>query len=122
MANVEHLAILKKGAETWNKWRQEPGGDEAHLRVVDLSDANLVGADLSGTNLSGANLSGSSLFMADLTGADLRGADFSNVGVGGTIFGDIDMSQVRGLLSVQHHGPSTIGIDTIYNSRGEIPE
>jgi hypothetical protein len=28
----------------------------------------------------------------------------------------------KGLETVDHHGPSTIGIDTIYRSRGNIPE
>ena len=31
-------------------------------------------------------------------------------------------STVRGLETVQHHGPSTIGIDTLYRSHGNIPE
>jgi TIR domain len=39
-----------------------------------------------------------------------------------TIFGDIDLSTVKGLDTMQHEGPSTIGIDTIYRSKGNIPE
>jgi hypothetical protein len=39
-----------------------------------------------------------------------------------TAFGDNDLSSAKGLDTVIHHGPSTIGIDTIYRSRGKIPE
>ena len=38
------------------------------------------------------------------------------------MFGDIDLSRVQGLEAVQHFGPSTIGIDTLYRSHGNIPE
>lgn len=37
-------------------------------------------------------------------------------------FGDVDLSLVHGLATVQHEGPSTIGIDTLYRSHGNIPE
>jgi hypothetical protein len=40
----------------------------------------------------------------------------------GTTFGDIDLRTVQGLESVIHSGPSTIGIDTLYHSQGQIPE
>ncbi len=36
--------------------------------------------------------------------------------------GDVDLSTVRGLETVQHYGPSTIGIDTLYRSQANIPE
>ncbi len=37
-------------------------------------------------------------------------------------FGDVDLTTVKGLETVKHYGPSTIGIDTIYRSHGNIPE
>lgn len=37
-------------------------------------------------------------------------------------FGDVDLSGVIGLDTILHKGPSTIGIDTIYISKGKIPE
>ena len=41
MANPEHLAILKRGVDAWNKWRV------SNLLVrPDLWDADLGGADL----------------------------------------------------------------------------
>jgi hypothetical protein len=108
-----------------------------NLRGADLSAVNLRGADLFRANLSRADLSGADLGRADLgeadltgvdlagvnlTGVDLRGAQLQKAVVGGTIFANIDLSKVQGLNSVQHIGPSTIGIDTLYRSRGNIPE
>ena len=51
MANEEHLAILKQGAEAWNKWRLEnptirPDFIEANFSRADLRWASLVEADL----------------------------------------------------------------------------
>ena len=38
------------------------------------------------------------------------------------MFGAVDLSVAKGLESVIHDGPSTIGIDTVYASQGRIPE
>jgi hypothetical protein len=42
--------------------------------------------------------------------------------MGGTILGRNDLSVPTGLESVEHVGPSIIGIETIYLSKGKIPE
>ncbi len=107
MANPEHLKILKRGVETWNRWSRD------HLDVV----PNLAHADLCGADLLLADLT-----EADLRGANLVGADLTEATISYTTFGDNDLSNVRGLETVHHHGPSTIGIDTIYKSKGNIPE
>jgi hypothetical protein len=112
MANKKHLNILKKGVEAWNKWRGENFGVRPDLR----------GADLSGANLRATDLSGADLFRADLTGADLSGADLSQATIAWTVLGDCDLSVAKGLDSVQHKGPSTIGVDTLYKSGGNIHE
>src|SRR5260370_37268333 len=39
-----------------------------------------------------------------------------------TLFGNVDLSNSEGLEAVNHIAPSTIGIDTIYLSKGKIPE
>jgi hypothetical protein len=72
MANPEHVKILKQGAETWNKWREEnpevkPNLREAYLRDAQLRDANLSGADLGGADLGWANLRNINLTWANLT-------------------------------------------------------
>ena len=59
---------------------------------------------------------------AILDGASLQGADFGTSRTGATTFADVDLSDTNGLEAVVHVGPSTISIDTIYRSRGKIPE
>jgi uncharacterized protein YjbI with pentapeptide repeats len=100
---------------------------EADLSEADLSKANLSEADLSKANLTGvdlseADLSEADLSEADLSGAILNGANLSQASIGRTIFGYVDLSMVKGLETIFHIGPSTIGIDTIYRSQGLIPK
>jgi hypothetical protein len=130
--------------------RADLGGADltcADLRGAELTGADLRGAKLGGANLyvaalisadlSGAELGGADIISADLRGADLRGAglitarityahldyaDFSKVRLRMTTFSDVDLSAVKGLDSVLHYGPCTIGIDTLYKSKGKIPE
>mgnify|MGYP001045793614 CR=1 FL=1 len=90
---------------------------KADLRWADLTRADMLDADLSGANLERANL-----IRAHLIGANLTGANLSNCYVGFTTFGDVDLTEVAGLHTVSHQAASTIGIDTIYRSKGEIPE
>ncbi len=117
--------------------RDPPDLANANLAGEDFSMANLRGAglsctDLSGTNLGEADLNRADLRLAKLSGAGLSGANFTwanlsganleGASVSGAVFGDVDLSEVTGLESVIHEGPSTIGIDTVYLSRGKIPE
>jgi hypothetical protein len=114
----------------------------ADLRSTDLSGAVLSGAELLGAGLLGATLrgarfAGANLSFAHLNDADLRGAyinntdfkgarlsgaDFTDVVLGFASFTDNDLSQVKGLDAIKHEYPSSIGIDTIYKSKGNIPE
>ncbi len=99
----------------------------ADLQGTNLSGANLrrayiIGADLKGADLSKANLSGANLSRANLSEADFGDADFDHAVVGRTFFGAVDLSAAKSLDTVEHSGPSTIGIDTLYLSKGKIPE
>ncbi len=94
----------------------------ADLYEADLSGAFLVEADLGWAKLGGADLRRANLYSADLSGAELGGTELDGAEVGWTVFGDVDLSGVKGLETVKHDGPSTIGIDTIYKSKGKIPE
>lgn len=119
MANPEHLKILKKGVEYWNKWREENSKirpdlsvavlgkanlSKANLRGADLRVAKLIGvnlsaailslADLSGANLKGANLCGAHLNEVNLTLADLSGADLSLADLFRTNFSDCELNNV----------------------------
>ncbi len=115
---------------------------EANLFDADLRGANLWGANLQGANFRRANLQRTNLQRANLVNANLwdanlqralllgtifsgtffRNTNFASAGLGGTIFSDCDLSQVIGLSEVIHHGPSTMGVDTIFQSRGNIPD
>jgi TIR domain/Pentapeptide repeats (8 copies) len=90
---------------------------EANLCDADLFTANFFEADLRGAKLTGARLSGTNLSTTALSGADFSGAH-----IGRTILADVDLSEVNGLDSIEHGAPSTIGIDTLFLSRGKIPE
>ena len=89
----------------------------ANLSGVDLYEADLDRANLVGTNLNKANLHTTNLSEVDLTGADLTGSI-----IGYTTFGNVDLSQAKGLETVEHRAPSYIDIQTIYRSGGNIPE
>ena len=93
----------------------------ASLDGADLSGADLGGADLSRASLVGADLSGANLTGAHLTGAILSGATLSRAIAFRTLFADVDLSACNGLDLVEHDGPSTVGIDTLYRSGGAIP-
>jgi hypothetical protein len=182
LEHLEHMDILGRGVEVWNRWRQEEPAEHpvlsgvnlsrTDLRGINLSGANLIGADLNVANLSEANLVGARLYHADLrdaylirsdfSGADLTGANFMGADLSiasftganltnanlrdarlfwtnfgwakltemdltganllGTAFGNVDLRATRGLDSVYHFGPSTVGIDAISMSEGAIPE
>src|SRR5262245_44963800 len=62
------------------------------------------------------------LLGADLGRADLRGADLSKADCLWTIFADVDLSEVKGLESINHRAPSEIGIVTLFRSKGKIPD
>lgn len=105
------------GADLWG----------TQLRYADLQKAELKGADLGGAslpmaNLRGADLRGSKLETVDMSGVILSGADLSRSLMSLTILTNVDLSTVKGLNSVSHLAPSSIGIDTIYLSQGNIPE
>jgi len=95
---------------------------EADLRLADLSGAHLNDSILSDAILSDADLSGADLNGSILNGVILSRANLNNAFLAHTTFGDIDLSEVIGLETIIHQGPSIIGIDTIYKSGGKIPE
>jgi uncharacterized protein YjbI with pentapeptide repeats len=129
MDRDEALRLLKGGEDGVREWnqRREQGEDIPDLSVADLRGADLRGADLSSAHLtkavlSAAHLRGADLRGADLRGAKLRGADLDSAVCGLTDFVDVDLSEVKGLESIQHHLPSTVGVDTLVRSHGRIPK
>jgi hypothetical protein len=103
----EHLRILKRDVETWNKWRASnprvrpnlAGADltlakltDADFTNVNLAGASLTRANLAGATLAGANLEHANLRVADLTGADLTGANLTGAGFTGASLGDANFT------------------------------
>lgn len=147
MGDGQLANVLKQGVKAWNDWRRTHPTlllelsrvdlcrailSNAELSRANLSRANLLETDLSGANLSGAHLAGANLINANLSGANLKGAyligtklhgaNLSGAMMGRTILADVDLSTVRGLDEVNHLGPSSIGADTLYRSKGALPE
>ncbi|AFY68889.1 pentapeptide repeat protein [Thalassoporum mexicanum PCC 7367] len=75
VANDQQVAILKRGVEAWNKWREQHPKVAIDLFGIDLTGIDLHGANLSGADLSGEELRGANLQGADLSGANLQGSD-----------------------------------------------
>ena len=98
----------------------------ANLSGADLSDATLCEANLREANLSEAildraNLAGANLCLTNLNEASLDQTDLTGARVGSTVFANVDLSGVKGLETLEHLGPSSIAMDTIYRSKGKIP-
>ena len=91
-ANRQHLALLKRGADVWNRWREEnpaiqpvlSGIDLSLEGCIDLSDYNLDKADLQGVSGNEIKFCRTKLNWADLSGAVLRLANFENATMIGT--------------------------------------
>lgn len=116
---------------------------EAKLIETDLTRSNLEGAFLNGADFSGAILTDCILrntrlvsvlfsgivtpsrtnyiFTRDVSGFT-KGTDFEGALIKNTTFQHIDLSRTKGLESLIHRGPSTIGINTFYMSKGKLPE
>jgi len=120
VSNLSGALLFRTDLHATNFFRADLHG--ADLHEANLTDANLRDADLRRVNLSKANLRNADLRWTVFREVDLSEADFTDVRLGYTVFADVDMSGVKGLDSVRHDAPSSIAIDTIYHSRGNIPE
>ncbi|MCB9451399.1 MAG: toll/interleukin-1 receptor domain-containing protein [Anaerolineaceae bacterium] len=94
----------------------------ANLCEADLNQTHLGGADLSMADLSKAQLYRADLGRVNLWGANLGETDLSWATCHSTIFANVDLSTVKGLDTINHIRPSTLGIDTLFRSKGKIPE
>jgi len=132
MADSEHFNILTSGVEAWNQWRKEKAEIIPDIVNVDLRRRDRSGVNLSGVSLAGTSLCGADLRRADLRETDLRRANLSLAHLGDsnlaearfgyTTFADNDLSLAKELERAQHFPLSTIGIDTIHKSKGNIPQ
>jgi hypothetical protein len=120
MANIEFANLIEADLS-------EAIISRARLYYSDLTNAILVGTDLKETACSNsrfirANLRYTNLFHTNFTGADLQSCDLTYATLGDTILANLDLSSIEGLETVRHLTPSTIGINTIYMSKGVISE
>ena len=125
--NPEHLEIAWQEREAIDAWRRDNVGGQldlirANLSWATLSDANLFWTDLRGANLSDANLSATVLIFTVFSGNDLEGCQFKDARFSYTILADCDLSAALSLEDIDHGALSTIGLDTIVRSGGDIPE
>ncbi|HVA02052.1 MAG TPA: toll/interleukin-1 receptor domain-containing protein [Terriglobia bacterium] len=95
---------------------------EANLQGADLTSAHVIGSSFKDANLSQACLLRAHLLEVDLSYCDLAGTNFTLAGLVRLQLNDVDLSRAIGLETAKHGGPSSIGIDTIYRSKGNIPD
>ena len=120
LANLSRAAFI--GASLNQANLKETRLSSAILINADLRDADLTSAYLHKTILAKSDLSGAYLYKAHFSEAYLNESRFTNTAFADTTLGATDLSLVIDLEKASHHGPSTIGIDTIHKSKGEIPE
>ena len=94
----------------------------ANLISANLNNAFLMDTDLRDAYLYDTSLSHATLINANLSHTKLSDADFTFAHLAYATFADNDLSEVKGLETVEHATPSSIGIDTLYKSAGKIPE
>src|SRR5262249_40089530 len=87
-----------------------------------FAESKLTDADLREANLCGADLRTSQLVRANLRGAKVEDVDFEGALCVDTIFDDLDLSRAKSLGAILHLGPSSVGVDTLFRSKGQIPE
>jgi hypothetical protein len=78
---------------------------------------NFLGASLANSFFGEALLS-----SVNFSQAELRGADFAYARMAWCTFADNDLSETLGLETVFYTGPSSVGVDIVYASRGRVPE
>jgi Pentapeptide repeats (8 copies) len=100
MANPDHIAIVKQGAEAIRLWREQHPGERLNLYRADLSGIPLYEADLRKADLRRADLRKADLGEAHLDEADLSGSHLHEARLAGAT-----MSNVRG--AYRAHGLET---------------
>src|ERR1035437_4923409 len=111
MANLEHLAILRQGAEAWKKWREDI---ESRPMIVPAERVKAIWRgdslrgslrfDLAGADLRGFDLTGYNLAYVDFVGADFRDARLRNVAMKNSDLSEADLREVilASRRSVEH--------------------
>ncbi len=96
----------------------------ANLGAANMRMANLARSNLKAVNLHSANLELANLQSVNLDSANLKEADLFTAQTNLTVWANVDLSKVKEgcLETIEHKGPSTVGTDTLLNSKGAIPK
>ena len=89
---------------------------------ADLCNCNLTNSEFSMVNFEKAKLDNTLLQDAVFWSSIFYETDFRGCIVNHCVFANTDLSMAIGLDKVNHGGPTSIGIDTFYQSKGKIPE
>jgi hypothetical protein len=93
----------------------------ANLNSSDFTKAKLIRASFLEADFNKAQLSDANVLGADFSLARFAGTHASRLACGWTRWSNCDLSQVIGLDTSVHHGPSSVGLDTWLKSRGQVP-
>jgi uncharacterized protein YjbI with pentapeptide repeats len=91
------------------------------------ANSTFEGADLSWASFDAArlhevNFKRAKLFFANFREANVKNTNFDSAAFGRTIFARNDLSTAKGLDQAKHSEPSYLDIESIYLSKGRIPE
>lgn len=97
------------------------------IEYVDFSGVDFREASFNRTRLDFVNLQGADLHRAKLRDCTFHRTQLANARLAGAIVAgiawcEVDLTSALGVADVVHEGPSTLGLDTLYLSRGGIPE
>ena len=97
----------------------------AYINNSIMNGANFTGVDLSETRLNHcylyeSKLNKTKLFGTSFLSCSLKNTDFSGAEMGNTILSNVDLSTAN-IDGIIHYSYSSIGIDTLFKSQGEIP-
>jgi Pentapeptide repeats (8 copies) len=106
-----------RSASLWN----------GRLMFADCSRADFGGGSLARaycyqTNFSGTSLCGAELSGTVFTQCQMDNADFALAACNDTVWAGLDLSRAKNLHTTNHDGPSTVGMDTVFRSRGDLPD
>jgi uncharacterized protein YjbI with pentapeptide repeats len=95
---------------------------QAILYRTKFADVDLINSKLFSTRFWQTDLRRVKLHGAFLYGANLNGSDLTEAMLGFTSLSGCTLGGAKGLETVTHESPSSIGVDTIYKSQGKIPD
>ncbi|MEO0421529.1 MAG: toll/interleukin-1 receptor domain-containing protein [Pseudomonadota bacterium] len=110
-----------RGANLRGAYLGEANLTAANLAETDLEEAHLDSANLKDAFLFRANLSGAELTSVNLSYAILDQANLAEAVLDETILGFLDLTETKGIESINHHGPSCLGVETLMGAPN-LPE